>query len=190
MESPQILRLIFPDGTADNYTVDVLNLQQHEVRELGEKGLALLLPFCVLKLRKAVEGARDSAEREQAAAAMSGLVDSLLAEVMGCEKRGVIETQDARSILDWLEKIYEELYSPYQGLAEEVDKVNGGMKLLSERIVEEARAEARAETAKRFLAMGDNPEKVAKGTGLSLAKVRALAAEQPKRRASRKTVKA
>ncbi|MDR0554439.1 MAG: hypothetical protein LBG76_06550, partial [Treponema sp.] len=64
------LRIIYPDGSRHDFTVPAFKVLEHEIGELTGLRLALLLPFYVLKYRKAVKGARSEAERRALAPAV------------------------------------------------------------------------------------------------------------------------
>jgi hypothetical protein len=176
----ETLRLIFPDKKVYDYEVEVFNLTRYEAAELKNRGLALLLPFYPVKMRQMIQAAKTSEERERLYPRLKELLDHVSDALDGCHKAGVIDKKDARSLYNWLGVVYKGLYGQYEELTEGVITMQTKIKFLSDEIIEEAVAEAREktslETAKRFLSMGDSPEKVAKGTGLSLSKVRALTA--------------
>jgi len=204
---PQVLRLIFPDGSRHDYTVEVLNLLRQDVMATASKGLALLLPFYALKLRRDVEAAKTSEARRRLAPRMEALLDSLRGALAQCVENGIIEGDDLGPLLGWLKKLSVELYSQYNELAEEVlnmELVNPYDEYVAERtkevaqevtkevtkevteevtkevtkkVTKEVKEQTRRETARRSLALGIAPEKAAKISGLSLAKVRALAVQ-------------
>jgi hypothetical protein len=54
------VRLIFPDGGEHDFTVKTMKLLDYGVEELTGRGFTPLLPFYILKLRKAVKRAKRS----------------------------------------------------------------------------------------------------------------------------------
>jgi hypothetical protein len=170
----QTLVLKFPDGHCYNYEVENFNLLSHSVEELEERGMVILLPFYVLKMRKQVEAAATDIERKKLSVPLRKLLDELAATADACKQKGAIGTEDARDIIRGLDKLYCELYSPYKELAEEDSMLKEYLFEPTKNIVDRTRAEERLEIARNLLTLGDSPERVAKGTGLSLAKVKAL----------------
>jgi len=179
MKSPQVVRFIMPKGEPYDYEAEVLNLQDYTVEEIRKKGLVLLSPFCILKLREEVKAAqgKTEAEREEVAKKVERVLEEVLKEIKVGEEEELIEEQDVLNILGWLRKLYEEVYGQYKELTKGVLKVKDDAQRFSEQVIAKAKKETRIETAKRLLADGIAPEKVVNYTRLSLAKVRALAAE-------------
>jgi hypothetical protein len=181
----QTLLLKFPDGFSYNYEVETFTPLTHSVKELEKKGLAILLPFYVLKLRKQVENAKNSDERKKLSKQMQTLLDELVETVEDCERKGKIENDDVPDILGGLELLYQELYAQYKEFVEEdimlqkklVFYLDGKVEAKVAEIVEAKVAEKADEIslkiAKNMLVFGDSLEKVAKITGLPLAKVKA-----------------
>jgi len=183
-DSPQVLRLIFPDGIGYDYKVDVFNLLDHEVAELEERGLALLFPFYVLKLRKAVERAKTHEELQALAGSLNVLIDELLGAIDRCTKKGIIEKEDALEIFERLGNLHNEIYSRHKELVEGENI----MKLwsITEEIKKEAELKAKLEDAANMLAEGISPETTARCTHLPLSRVKRLAAKTaPKKQTSR-----
>jgi hypothetical protein len=104
----QVLRLKFPDGSWYNYEVETFEPLKHSVRTLEERGLAILLPFYILKLRKQVENAAAGLERKRLSGETLKLLDSLAEAVTHCETKGQIDEQDTVDILKDLERLYRE----------------------------------------------------------------------------------
>jgi hypothetical protein len=59
------VRLIFPDGNGYDFTVKTLKLLDHDVDELAGWGFTPLLPFYILKLRKAAKRAKTDIEKRE-----------------------------------------------------------------------------------------------------------------------------
>jgi hypothetical protein len=168
--STQTLRLRFSDGSYYDYGVETFEPLKHSVKELGKKGLAILLPFYVLKLRKQVEKAAPGAERKRLTGGMRELFEELEQTAASCEKKGVIEGTDAIEIMTGLERLFRELYGQYDEFVEEDSMLQEKLDLYTDKFKEEKALEI----AKNFLAFGLSPEDVAKNTGLPLRKVKAL----------------
>jgi hypothetical protein len=166
----QTLRLKFPDGSCYDYEVATFNPLRHSVKELEKKGMAILLPFYVLKLRKAVEKAGSGAERQKLSAKMLKLLGELDEAVKNCAQKGQIDEQDALDILRDLARLHRELFGKYEGFVEENTMLEKKYVRYSTQILEEKAVEI----ARNFLNDGLSPEKVARNTGLPLRKVKAL----------------
>jgi hypothetical protein len=170
MPAEQVLRLRFSDASYYDYGVETFQPLTHSVKDLARKGLAILLPFYVLKLRKQVEKAAPGAERKKLTGAMRKLLDELEQATADCEKKGVIEGNDATEIMAGLERLFRELYGHYDEFVEEDGVLQEKLDLYTDKFKEEAKREV----AKNLLAFGISPEDVAKNTGLSLRTVKAL----------------
>jgi hypothetical protein len=129
-----------------------------------------------LKLRKRVKAARPGAERQALSREMKKLIDNLCESVNTCEKKGVIDDQDARTLLEGLERLYRELFTKYDELVEEDIRLKEHLDLYSDEVAERNSLKI----AKNCLDNGIGPEKTAKLTGLPLRKVKALLKEPAK----------
>ncbi|MDR2483484.1 MAG: hypothetical protein LBD08_07640 [Treponema sp.] len=67
------------DGTSHTFTYPALKLLDYTVEELEERGLSILLPFYLLKLKKRVRAARTPEKRQELAGEMKDLVEKLTA---------------------------------------------------------------------------------------------------------------
>jgi hypothetical protein len=178
LPAEQVLRLRFSNGSYYDYGVETFQPLTHSVKELEKRGLAILLPFYILKLREQVKKAAPGAERKKLTGDMRKLLEELEKAVAGSEKKGVIEGTDANEIMAGLERLFRELYGQYDEFVEEEGMLQEKLELYTDKFVEEGkkkgRKEAKLEVAKNLLAFGDSPEKVAKVIGLSLREVKAL----------------
>jgi hypothetical protein len=164
----QTLRLHFPDGFTYDYEVKTFNPLDHSIKELEKKGMALLLPFYVMKMREDVAKA-DDVGRKKLSAQMKTLLDKVDGAVKNCREKGQINDQDALDIMRDLDRLYTELYGRYQEFAEDTS-----MKEKIVRYSDQILEQGKREIAKNLLVDGDGPEKVARNTGLSLRQVKAL----------------
>jgi hypothetical protein len=184
----QILRLKFPNNSCYDYEVSTFNLLEHSVADLEKRGLVLLLPFYLLKVRKQVTEAQDGEERKKLSKPVKKLLEGLLNAVDRCGNKGKIEEDDAKGLINGLERLYTELFGPYKELAEgdimladKLDYYTDRKDALLAAKANEIKAKANEieikallKVAKSLLAMGDNVEKVAKATGLPLKTLRSL----------------
>jgi hypothetical protein len=166
----QTLRLKFPDGFAYNYEVETFTPLTHSVKELEKKGLVILLPFYVLKLRKQVENAKTGAERKKLSEQMQTMLDELVETVEDCERKGKIGNVDIPDILDGLERLFQELYGQYKEFMEDDIMLKDKLDLYTDKFKDQRSLEI----AKNMLKRGTRPEIVSEDTGLPLAKVKAL----------------
>jgi hypothetical protein len=169
---PQILHLKFPDGFVYDYKLESFNLLAHTVKDLEKRGLAIIIPFYILKLRKQVEAAKTSAERKKLAARMQKLIGEMLDSVDGLSKSGIVEAADAQRLIGAMDKLYKELFSKYSEFAEGEKKMNDDFEFLTDKIL----TDRDIAIAKNLLSQGVDVEIIAKSTGLSLKKVKALKA--------------
>jgi hypothetical protein len=198
-----VLVLEFPDGGSYEYKVKALKFLSHEIHELEEKKLAILLPFYVLKLRRQVASAKKPETRVKLAKEMSVLLDDLVAAVERAAYARLMTETDKRSVLEYLERLYRELYKGYKELREadvmlqdtiltysEEAELRGlrkgrregiakGIKRGIERGLEKGIAKGiekgKEETAKKLLARGDySLEAISDIVGLPLERVKAL----------------
>jgi hypothetical protein len=188
----QTLRLRFPDGFTYDYDVKTFNPLDHSVKELEKKGMSLLLPFYVMKMRDEVSKA-DGEERKKLSVKMKTLLDKVDEAVKNCREKGQIDDQDAVDIMRDLDRLYAELYGGYREFAEE-DTMKERYVRYSTQIMEAARKEGKLEgkqegklegklegkqegkleMGKSLLALGVSPEKVAKAANLPLRQIKAL----------------
>jgi CRISPR/Cas system endoribonuclease Cas6 (RAMP superfamily) len=166
----QTLLLKFPDGFAYNYEVETFTPLTHSVKELEKKGLAILLPFYVLKLRKQIENAKTSAERKKMSGEMQILLDELVKTVEGCKRKGTIEDDDVPDILGGLERLFQELYGKYEEFMEDDIMLKDRLDMYTDKFKDQKALEI----AKNMLKRGTRPEIVSEDTGLPLRKVKAL----------------
>jgi hypothetical protein len=174
----QILRLKFPDQSCYDYKIEPLNLLTCSVADLEKKGLAILLPFYVLKLREQVKNAKDSAELKILSKPVKELLADLLKTIDRFKEKGKIGDTDAQDLLQGLERLYRELFDQYEELVEgdimlrdKLDLYGDDREKIGEKKGEE---KALMKVAKNMLAEGIIPTKVAKCTGLPLKTVKAL----------------
>jgi hypothetical protein len=161
------LRLIFPDETHYDYKVKTFKFLDHDISELEKQKMSILLPFYVLKLRKRIVSARTSQQRKELSKEIKSTFDELVAAVDRSAEAGLMSESDKRIVLEHTERLYRELYSPYQELME-VDT------MLKDRLLtysEEAEQRGRDEGIKEGVAKGIK-EGVAKGIKEGVAKGR------------------
>jgi hypothetical protein len=158
------LRIVFPDLSGHDFVVPAFKVLEHEVEELEERRLALLLPFYVLKYRKAVKAAKSEAERLALLPAMEGTLRRLLEAIGGLRAAGILTEADEEIILGEIDILYTELYEPYKGFREAKAMVDERIMTRFDKLRMEVRAEAiaegRAEGEARGRAEGEAKGKV------------------------------
>jgi hypothetical protein len=90
------VRITGMDGTSHTFTYPTLKLLDYMVEELEERGLSILLPFYLLKLRKRVQAARTPEKRQELAGEMKYLMEKLTSGL----ERGA-PNKRARRALRW-----------------------------------------------------------------------------------------
>ncbi|GHV20121.1 hypothetical protein FACS189494_03250 [Spirochaetia bacterium] len=173
----QTLRLRFPDKTWYDYKVDTFNLLDHSVDELEKRGLAILLPFYVLKMRRQVQKVKNGDELKKLSDQLKALLDELLGAVGNLNKRGQIDGKDVERIIFGMERLYKELFSQYKELAEGDIMLEEKLDYYSDKFVEQGEIKKAKEMAKKMLADGMSAAKVAKYTELPLKTIKALQAK-------------
>jgi hypothetical protein len=104
------MRLVFPDGSEHLYELPTLKLPTLTLEQMEEKGLFVLLPFEVLRLRKAVVGAKTSERKAELAAELKRVIDKLLVFFEQQHQAGVLTTADWNELVVIIDKLNEELY--------------------------------------------------------------------------------
>jgi hypothetical protein len=103
----------FPDGKEYRYEVPSFKFSEYPVKELEKRGLSLLLPFCVLKLRHKVKRTKKADERRKLAVRMEELLEELTGAVERGMKRGDLSESDLGNMLLFTKLLQEEIYKPY-----------------------------------------------------------------------------
>jgi hypothetical protein len=142
-----ILRIKFGENDTHDYKAPVFKLLNFSVRELEEKGLLLLLPFCTLKFRQQVKEA-DSTMRQQLAGQMRGMVEELIAALERGEQSGFLFESDQRDILAATNQLLQELYHSYTEFTEVRKMLSGIYELRSDKERKQERKQLAAEYQK------------------------------------------
>jgi hypothetical protein len=137
------LELVFPDGSIHNYQVETFKFLDHGLKELEERKMVLLLPFYILKLRKAAAAAQTGEKRKELSREMKNLLEELFAITLRNGKTGILSSEEVRLSIGLMERLYNELYKGYIEF-EEADAM-----LQAEILTREEMAEIRAEKRAR-----------------------------------------
>ena len=173
------LSLEFPEGGNYDYVVKTFKFLDHDINELEEKKLALLLPFYVLKLRKRVKKSRHRAEL---CAEMKAILENIDAALERAVETGLMSKMDACNALEHTERLYKELYQEYVEFKEVDAMLRDKILTYSEEAElkgrEEGRKEGREENsfkvAKKLLARGMPLSEVADIAELPIDKIQTL----------------
>jgi hypothetical protein len=121
--TPDVLtvRMRFPDGTEHDFNVKTLKLLDYSVEELAEQGLTALLPFYIIRLRKAACKAKTDEERGKVEADFKELVLQLKDAIERSTGKGLLTDDDIATLLERLIGLMEYVGQDYQTM--EVKKV-------------------------------------------------------------------
>ncbi|MDR1732182.1 MAG: hypothetical protein LBR61_08855 [Synergistaceae bacterium] len=195
-----VLTLEFSDGGRYDYQVEIFKFPDHDIEELEEKKLWLLLPFCLLKFRKRVTAARTSERRRELAVGTMELLNEMDAVVDRAIRSDLLSAADAGTVLEYAQDLFEELYGGYSEFKEADDMFKEkaqtrsqiaarrgreeGLEEGIERGIEKGREEGlevgiekgMEKVARNMLARGGfAPDTVAELTGLPPERIRELA---------------
>ncbi|MDR1625393.1 MAG: hypothetical protein LBT33_02540, partial [Spirochaetia bacterium] len=143
------LRLEFPGGSHD-YKVKTFRLPEHGPGELEKRKMYLLLPFCVLGLRRALGKAKTPGQRKALAREMEALLGTLAGMAESGVRAGDLSGADGRAVLEYTERLYRELYMGYTEFKESDMIVKGMLLTYSEEVALKTRRKTRREDAKRY----------------------------------------
>jgi hypothetical protein len=180
------LSIKFPGDFKYDYVVKTFKILDYGIKELEEKKLAILLPFCVLKLRKRVVSAKSSKRRAELSAEMKTILDELVAAIKRAEKNGLMSEEDSRIVLEYTERLYKALYQQYEEFKEadvtlrdiiltysEEAELRGIEKGV-EKGIEKGIEKKALEVARKMLARGAALADIADIAGLPIDKIQAL----------------
>ncbi|MDR1971722.1 MAG: hypothetical protein LBQ46_07350 [Treponema sp.] len=188
--TPEVETVIFefPGGPRYRYEACSFKFPGYSIGELEERGLGILLPFCVLKFRRDVEKAKTAEERRELAVMMRALVEEIAAAAERSQRRGEMTRGDLGNVLDLTEIMYRELYVPstefeeeegmwehiklkdYDGAYRERDEAIRERDEIARREAEAARqVETARQAARKLLEMGVPREQLAQAGLLEFA---------------------
>jgi predicted transposase YdaD len=173
--TPDVLtiRLEFPDESRHDFKVETVKLLDYEVDDLAGKGLAPLLPFYIVKLRKeAKRAARKGTEEERRRVekAFRELGLKLARAIEGSAREWPLDKADITTLLERLSGLVEYVGKDYR-TTEVKEMINTSLmgygKVLLMEGKQEGRQEGRQEVARNLKRMGMPLEQIVRGTGLS-----------------------
>jgi hypothetical protein len=182
--SPDLERIYFefPGGLRCCYEAPSFKFPNYTAAILEERNMGLLLPFCVLKLRREVKKAKSSAARQDLAKQLKRIVEDVMAAVERSEERGILNSWDGENLRRLTLRLQQEIYSPYTEFAEVLSMWEDIQLIDYEGIIRRAEeADQRAEAAEaaaaqkmkaaaqRLIAMGISEEQLAAAGLLEIA---------------------
>jgi signal transduction histidine kinase len=103
------MRLEFSDGTSHLFKAPTLRLLDYSAEQLAERNLALLLPFCLLRLRGEMKRRYALGTLEELSPELNALLQELLDTAERCEKDGSMTHEDMRDVQGYIDRMFEEL---------------------------------------------------------------------------------
>jgi predicted transposase/invertase (TIGR01784 family) len=172
------LTLEFPEGGRYDYVVRTFRFPDHDIKELEARKMTILLPFYVLRLRKRVVAAKTTERRRELSLEMQSILEELVAAVERGARAGLMNATDSRMVLEYMEKLYVELYSGYDEFKEADAMLQERILTYSEeaelRGIEKGIEKGREEVVKKLLAGGVSPYIIARSCELPLDAVKAM----------------
>jgi hypothetical protein len=107
-------RMRFPDCTEHDFKVKTVKLLDYSVEELVERGLAALLPFCIIGLRKDAHGAKTEEERRKVEESFRKLGMKLINSIENSKERSLFDEADITTLLHRLIKLVDYVGSGYK----------------------------------------------------------------------------
>jgi len=118
----------------------------HSIGDLEERGLGLLFPFYLLKVRGRVREAETTEVRRALAGELEGLVEEIGEALERTVERGLMSPGDKKKVLEYLDLLWGEVYGEYNEFKEA--KMNAFERInvrVDREFARMAKAEARAE---------------------------------------------
>jgi len=150
----ETLQLETDDGEQFTFVLKTLRLLGHSIGDLEERGLGLLFPFYLLKVRGRVREAETPEARRALAGELEGLVEEIGEALERTVERGLMTTEDKKKVLEYLDLLWGEVYGEYNEFKEA--KMNAFEKInvrVDREFARMAKAEARGEA--RGIAKGE-----------------------------------
>ncbi len=175
------VKIRFPNNKTIVYKVPTFKVLQHSVSEL--EGMALLLPFYILKIRKELEKKGTNSEKKKA---LSKKLEDYIIEIdktlKMCNENNYITERDTAMLLRRLSCIYDELYGKHEEFVEVDMTIEKLVKASWDDTWDKAWDKKTAEVekkgvsrvAKAMKASGEAIDKIMRYTGLSRREIMAL----------------
>jgi predicted transposase/invertase (TIGR01784 family) len=180
------LRLTFPDGSRHLYRVKTFKLLDHSLEDLERQHLILLLPFYLLKLRKAAARAKTEADWQSLSAEMIKMLGDLEKVIERNKEAGILDAGDVAMVKPTIMQLYKTVFGAYTELQEASTMVQEKFVLFTEEAEQRGRRlgmklgeqlgrqQTQQKTAQAMKAEGLPPELIVKITGLPAEAVEKL----------------
>jgi hypothetical protein len=119
----EILRFEFPGGRIFDLEAPSFKFPDYSIADLEERRMWLLLPFCLLKLRKDVVAAKTDKKLRELSGEVKKTIYKLAETAERGQKQGYISGLDLINILELTQCLYRELYSGYNEFDKEWEMV-------------------------------------------------------------------
>jgi hypothetical protein len=179
------LHVVFPDRSRHDFQIPAFKVLEHEIEDFGKMGLAVLLPFYILKYRRQVNAAGSPRRRRELAPEVGETMKGLLATARRLREDGTLTEEDETYILGEIQILYSELYGPYEEFKEGRTMIEDRLmnpytkwKMQLEELrkeveeskkeVEESKMATKVEDAESLIKEGVSPEIVARALGITL----------------------
>jgi predicted transposase/invertase (TIGR01784 family) len=103
----------FPGGIRQYLEVPSFKFPRYSPAELEEMGLGILLPFCLLRLRRELKEVEKGGDLPRLGEQVAELLKETKAAAERSEGRGIISQGDLLSVLRLIERLRDELYGGY-----------------------------------------------------------------------------
>jgi PII-like signaling protein len=97
------IQVVFPPDNPHSFKIPTVKLLEYSITGMVEEGLAVLLPFYMLKLRKAVRQVKSTTERQEVEAAFREVGLEVKAAIEGCGEREGYSNENIVTLLERLE---------------------------------------------------------------------------------------
>ena len=158
------------------YKVTVCNLQEITTEELNKRKMVILIPFALLRVRALLKKKRSEENKELLKAIIQ---TDIIGSINKNLEAGNITVWDARRLKRYTHKLYEEIYSHYEGM-EELNEMTDESLILDVDIVEKQFEEMEQQIAEAEKRMAEVEKKKAEAEK-RMAEVEKKKAEAEKR---------
>lgn len=141
LPSEYLLRLDFGTQGIFNYKVKAFIFNKFSTEELSQKKMIILIPFKLLKLRKALEKSRSP---ENLTALKNLIQNDIIGSIEENLRLGNITLSDARKLKRLTHKLYQQIYSHYKEM-EEMNEMTDESLMLDIDIIEKEHEQQLAE---------------------------------------------
>jgi hypothetical protein len=108
------IRLAFSGGVTHRYVIETVKLLEYSIEGIVERGLSALLPFYILKLRKAARRAKTAEERKEVEAGFREMGFGLKEAIERGAEKGRLNDEDLATLLERLAGLVQYVGEGYQ----------------------------------------------------------------------------